>query len=114
MEVNLTASVGVCVYPDFAEDVDSLLERADAATYAAKEDGRNQFQVFSDGMLKESQDRLSMDTALRHALGPRGAVPALSAAGLADHGPRDRNGIAAALAPSEAGRDLALDLYSAG
>ena len=68
MEVNLTASVGVCVYPDFAEDVDSLLERADAATYAAKGAGRNQFQVFSEAMLKESQDRLSMDTALRHAL----------------------------------------------
>jgi diguanylate cyclase (GGDEF)-like protein len=68
MEVNLTASVGVCVYPDFAEDVDSLLERADAATYAAKGNGRNQFQVFSEAMLKESQERLSMDTALRHAL----------------------------------------------
>jgi diguanylate cyclase (GGDEF)-like protein/PAS domain S-box-containing protein len=68
MEVNLTASVGVCVYPDFAEDVDSLLERADAATYAAKGNGRNQYQVFSEAMLKESQDRLSMDTALRHAL----------------------------------------------
>ncbi len=68
MEVNLTASVGVCVYPDFAEDVDSLLERADAATYAAKENGRNQYQVFADAMLKQSQDRLSMDTALRHAL----------------------------------------------
>jgi diguanylate cyclase (GGDEF)-like protein/PAS domain S-box-containing protein len=68
MEVNLTASVGVCVYPDFAEDVDSLLERADAATYAAKGNGRNQFQIFSDAMLKESQERLSMDTALRHAL----------------------------------------------
>jgi diguanylate cyclase (GGDEF)-like protein/PAS domain S-box-containing protein len=68
MEVNLTASVGVCVYPDFAEDVDSLLERADAATYAAKGNGRNQFQVFSEAMLRESQERLSMDTALRHAL----------------------------------------------
>jgi diguanylate cyclase (GGDEF)-like protein len=68
MEVNLTASVGVCVYPDFAEDVDSLLERADAATYAAKGAGRNQYQLFSEAMLKESQDRLSMDTALRHAL----------------------------------------------
>ena len=68
LEVNLTASVGVCVYPDFAEDVDSLLERADAATYAAKENGRNQYQVFSDAMLKQSQDRLSMDMALRHAL----------------------------------------------
>jgi diguanylate cyclase (GGDEF)-like protein/PAS domain S-box-containing protein len=68
MEVNMTASVGVCVYPDFAEDVDSLLERADAATYAAKGNGRNQFQLFSEAMLKESQERLSMDTALRHAL----------------------------------------------
>ena len=68
MEVNLTASVGVCIYPDFAEDVDSLLERADAATYAAKGNGRNQYQMFSDAMLKESQERLSMDTALRHAL----------------------------------------------
>lgn len=68
MEVNLTASVGVCVYPDFAEDVDSLLERADAATYAAKGNGRNQYQLFSEAMLKESQERLSMDTALRHAL----------------------------------------------
>ena len=68
LEVNLTASVGVCVYPDFAEDVDSLLERADAAMYAAKENGRNQYQVFAEAMLKESQERLSMDTALRHAL----------------------------------------------
>lgn len=68
MEVSMTASVGVCVYPDFAEDVDSLLERADAATYAAKATGRNSFQLFSETMLKESQTRLSMDTALRHAL----------------------------------------------
>ena len=68
MEISMTASVGVCVYPDFAEDVDSLLERADAATYAAKANGRNQFQLFSETMLKESQTRLSMDTALRHAL----------------------------------------------
>ena len=68
LEVNLTASLGVCVYPDFANDVDTLLERADAATYAAKENGRNQYKVFADAMLKASQERLSMDTALRHAL----------------------------------------------
>ena len=68
LEVNLTASVGVCVYPDFASDVDSLLERADAAMYAAKEHGRNRYQVFADAMLKDSQNRLSMDAALRHAL----------------------------------------------
>jgi len=67
-EVNLTASVGVCVYPDFAGDVDTMLERADAATYVAKENGRNQYQMYADAMLKESQERMSMDSALRHAL----------------------------------------------
>jgi diguanylate cyclase (GGDEF)-like protein len=68
IEVNLTASVGVCIYPDFAQDVDSLLERADAAMYAAKESGRGQYQMFAEAMLKASQERMSMDTALRHAL----------------------------------------------
>lgn len=68
LEVNLTASVGVCVYPDFAGDVDNMLERADAATYFAKESGRNQFQMFADAMLKRSQERMSMEAALRHAL----------------------------------------------
>ena len=52
-EINMTASIGVCVYPDFAGDVDTMLERADAATYVAKENGRNQYQMFADAMLKE-------------------------------------------------------------
>jgi EAL domain-containing protein (putative c-di-GMP-specific phosphodiesterase class I) len=58
----------VCVYPDFAGDVDTMLERADAATYVAKANGRNKYQMFADEMLKQSQDRMSMDAALRHAL----------------------------------------------
>ena len=33
--VNVTASVGVCIYPDFATDAKHLLKRADAAMYAA-------------------------------------------------------------------------------
>lgn len=67
-EVHVTSSVGVCIYPDFAADAKHLLKRADAAMYAAKENGRNQFQIFSEDMLKETADRLSMEHALRHAL----------------------------------------------
>jgi diguanylate cyclase (GGDEF)-like protein/PAS domain S-box-containing protein len=66
--VNVTASVGVCIYPDFAADAKHLLKRADSAMYAAKDNGRNQHQIFSEDMLKETSDRLSMEHALRHAL----------------------------------------------
>ena len=45
-----------------------MLERADAATYVPKANGRNQYQMFADAMLKQSQNRMSMDAALRHAL----------------------------------------------
>jgi diguanylate cyclase (GGDEF)-like protein len=66
--INVTASVGVCVYPDFASDAKHLLKRADSAMYVAKESGRNQHQIFSEDMLKETADRLFMEHALRHAL----------------------------------------------
>lgn len=66
--LNVTMSIGVCIYPDFAADAKHLLKRADSAMYAAKENGRNQYQIFSEDMLKETADRLSMEHALRHAL----------------------------------------------
>ena len=66
--VRVTGSVGVCIFPDVATDAKHLLKRADSAMYAAKENGRNQHQVFSEGMLRESADRLMMEHALRHAL----------------------------------------------
>jgi diguanylate cyclase (GGDEF)-like protein/PAS domain S-box-containing protein len=66
--VQLTASVGVCIYPDFAADAKHLLKRADSAMYAAKENGRNQYQIFSESMLQVTTERLTMEHALRHAL----------------------------------------------
>ena len=68
-QVHITASVGACVYPDFATDAKHLLKRADSAMYASKEDGRNQCKIFTEDMLKETADRLSMEHVLRHALG---------------------------------------------
>jgi diguanylate cyclase (GGDEF)-like protein/PAS domain S-box-containing protein len=66
--VQLTASVGVCIFPDFAADAKRLLKRADSAMYVAKENGRNQYQIFSESMLQETTERLTMEHALRHAL----------------------------------------------
>ncbi|MEO8736966.1 MAG: EAL domain-containing protein, partial [Edaphobacter sp.] len=66
--VKVTTSIGVCIYPDFASDVKHLFKRADAAMYAAKDGGRNQHQIFSEDMMKETADRLMMEHALRHAI----------------------------------------------
>jgi diguanylate cyclase (GGDEF)-like protein len=41
VDIRITCSVGVAETPDGEEDVTRLLERADAALYQAKRDGRN-------------------------------------------------------------------------
>jgi len=67
-EVNVTVSVGLCIFPDCANDADSLLKNADAALYEAKEGGRNSFHVFNQGMVTATADKMEFEQDLRHAL----------------------------------------------
>ena len=67
-QLQVTASIGVCVFPDNGTDVQHLLKWADAAMYSAKESGRNQVQMFRMEMLKNSENRLAMERALRLAI----------------------------------------------
>jgi diguanylate cyclase (GGDEF)-like protein/PAS domain S-box-containing protein len=67
-EVNVTVSVGLCVFPDCADDAESLLKNADAALYEAKEGGRNSFHVFNHSMIVATADKLEFEHDLRHAL----------------------------------------------
>ena len=66
--LQVTASIGICVYPDAGADVQQLLKWADAAMYSAKENGRDQFQMFREEMLRDGEDRLAMERALRLAI----------------------------------------------
>jgi diguanylate cyclase (GGDEF)-like protein/PAS domain S-box-containing protein len=67
-EVNVTVSVGLCIFPDCASDGDSLLKNADAALYEAKESGRNAFHMFTQSMVTATADKLEFEHDLRHAL----------------------------------------------
>lgn len=67
-EVNVTVSVGLCIFPDCASDAESLLKNADAALYEAKESGRNAFHVFNQSMVVATADKLEFEHDLRHAL----------------------------------------------
>ncbi len=63
-----TPSIGLSIYPDDGDDVESLLKDADAAMYHAKSHGRNNIQFFTPAMNQEATERLCMDHELRMAL----------------------------------------------
>ncbi len=46
--VYLSASIGIAVYPDHGEDMDSLIKSADRAMDDAKNNGRNRFVIAND------------------------------------------------------------------
>jgi diguanylate cyclase (GGDEF)-like protein len=47
-EIRITVSVGVCTFPDFAEDEKQLFKNADAAMYVVKNNSRNGVHVFNE------------------------------------------------------------------
>lgn len=67
-ELFVTASIGISVYPNDGEDVETLLKCADSAMYRAKELGRNQFQLFTAAMNERYVHRLALEQHLHRAL----------------------------------------------
>jgi diguanylate cyclase (GGDEF)-like protein/PAS domain S-box-containing protein len=67
-ELRVTCSIGISVYPDDAEDAETLLRMADAAMYRAKDVGRNNFQFHTKELTSRIVDRLALDAGLRRAL----------------------------------------------
>ncbi|MBI4807650.1 MAG: EAL domain-containing protein [Nitrosomonadales bacterium] len=64
----VSASIGITLYPDDAEDAENLLKNADQAMYVAKNKGRNCFSYFTGQMQEHAQHRLHLIRDLRNAL----------------------------------------------
>jgi diguanylate cyclase (GGDEF)-like protein/PAS domain S-box-containing protein len=67
-EHQVTASVGIAIYPDDGTDQQTLMKHADVAMYLAKDQGKNNFQFYSNTTNMHSHERLAMESSLRHAL----------------------------------------------
>ncbi|HEX5394659.1 MAG TPA: EAL domain-containing protein [Rhodocyclaceae bacterium] len=67
-ELTLTVSIGVALFPNDSQNIDSLLQQADVAMYSAKSKGRNNYQYFAPEMTARASERLLLEASLRRAL----------------------------------------------
>ncbi|MBV5286785.1 MAG: EAL domain-containing protein [Methyloversatilis discipulorum] len=68
VELVVTASIGIAIFPDNGADPETLLRHADMAMYAAKQRGRNTYEFFTEAMQQQAVERLSLEQDLARAL----------------------------------------------
>lgn len=67
-ELHIGGSIGIAVFPDDGTSAEALLKNSDVAMYYAKENGRNNYQFFTDELNKSAHERHTLGLDLRHAL----------------------------------------------
>ncbi|MBV1775761.1 EAL domain-containing protein [Burkholderiaceae bacterium DAT-1] len=67
-ELYTTASLGIAIYPDNADSIDTLMQHADTAMYSAKANGGNQFCFFAQDMNRFAQEILLLENRLHQAI----------------------------------------------
>ncbi|MDX1335585.1 MAG: EAL domain-containing protein, partial [Gammaproteobacteria bacterium] len=67
-ELRSSPSIGISVFPEDGDDVETLMKAADAAMYHAKEQGRNNYQFFTAEMNAVAQELIALEADMRAAL----------------------------------------------
>ncbi len=67
-KVMVTASIGIAMYPDDGDDIDTLLKQAEAAMHQVKASGRNGLFFYDDHLRMQNQNRLQLEAELYRAL----------------------------------------------
>jgi diguanylate cyclase (GGDEF)-like protein len=67
-EFYISTSIGITAYPEDGTDVDGLVKNADIAMYRAKQQGKNNYQHYTESMHQHMVDRLNLERALRKAV----------------------------------------------
>jgi diguanylate cyclase (GGDEF)-like protein/PAS domain S-box-containing protein len=67
-EFAVSGSIGISLFGVDANDEETLMKHADTAMYAAKDDGRNNYRIYSADLHQHTQERAGLALQLRHAL----------------------------------------------
>jgi len=68
MELGVSASIGISYFPDYANDVSTLIHTADLAMYHAKKAGRANYRFYTHELEKQAEEELSIELRLKNAL----------------------------------------------
>lgn len=66
--LNISATIGISLYPVHAKDLDTLLRCADLAIYKAKLIARGSYTIFNEAISNHIQERMTLQNELRGAL----------------------------------------------
>jgi diguanylate cyclase (GGDEF)-like protein/PAS domain S-box-containing protein len=67
-ELFAMGSIGISIFPEHGEDIDSLIKKADIAMYEAKSQGGDRWTLYDPVMDQNSHKRLLLENSLRKAL----------------------------------------------
>ena len=67
--LNTSASLGIVIGPQDGDDFDLLMQKADTAMYASKEQARGTYSFFLPQMDEQAKRRMNLANSLRRALG---------------------------------------------
>ena len=70
-EIFISTSIGIALYPDNGDTVETLLKNADTAMYRAKEVGKNTFEYYSSAMNSKAKARIILENEMRRAIDNR-------------------------------------------
>ncbi|OLN22434.1 PAS domain S-box protein [Domibacillus antri] len=68
VEIIVTASMGISMYPEDGLDSETLIKNADAAMYLAKEVGKNNYQFFTKELDEKNTKKMRLERELHKAL----------------------------------------------
>ncbi|MFU8833486.1 MAG: putative bifunctional diguanylate cyclase/phosphodiesterase, partial [Wenzhouxiangella sp.] len=72
LELGVSPSIGISLFPADGGDMDALVKHADIAMYHAKQNGRNQFRFFTSAMNKQAKSLLKFEARMRRAIDRQG------------------------------------------
>lgn len=68
LPVAVSASIGIALFPDNADDHQSLIRAADAAMYQAKSLGKSAYVFYDESVEKQAQEKISLLAELKKAI----------------------------------------------